>query len=241
MSEKPTYEALKEKVKALYNIVGERKKTEDALRKSEERLEILLHSIPVGIIILDSETQEIVDANPKASLMINAPLEHFLGSPSHNFICSGEEEAYSDTDFIESLDNSECELLNADGERIPILKTEIPVQIESRELIIVCFVDIADRKKAEEQLRQHEKLQGVIELAGGVCHELNQPLQAISGYSEILMMRIEEDDPLFDNLMSIKGQIDRMRDITKKLMSITRHETTDYFENKIIDLERVGT
>lgn len=37
MTEKPTYEALKEKVKVLYNIVGERKKTEEALRKSEEK------------------------------------------------------------------------------------------------------------------------------------------------------------------------------------------------------------
>jgi len=239
MTDKPTYEALKEKVKALYNIVGEREKAEDALRKSEERLETLLHSIPVGIIILDSETKKIVDANPKASLMIDAPLEHFIGSQYHNFICSGEKETYPGNDFVESPDNSECELLSANGDSVPILKTEIPVQIEDRELIIVCFVDITDRKKAEEQLRQHEKLQGVIELGGGVCHELNQPLQAISGYSEILMMRLEEDNPIYDNIQSIKGQIDRMRDITKKLMSITRYETTDYFKEKIIDFERV--
>ncbi len=238
MTDKPTYEALKEKIKALYSIVGERNKTEEALRKSEERLETLLHSIPVGIMILDSETQEIVDANPKASLMIGTPLNRFIGSQYNNFISLGVKETYPDTDFGESLGNSECELLNAKGESVPILKTVIPVQIDDKELIIVCFVDITDRKKAEEQLRQHEKLQGVIELAGGVCHELNQPLQAISGYSEILMMRLEEDNPIYDNIQSIKGQIDRMRDITKKLMSITRYETTDYLKEKIIDFDR---
>jgi len=99
--------------------------------------------------------------------------------------------------------------------------------------------DITDRKRAEEELRQHEKMQGVLELAGAVCHELNQPIQAISGYSQLVMMNLEDDDnKLNDKIKSIKQQIDRMGEITKKLMRITKYETTDYLNGKIIDIDK---
>ena len=37
-----------------------------------------------------------------------------------------------------------------------------------------------------------EELQAIIEMAGAVCHELNQPLQSMSGYCKLLMMDLEE-------------------------------------------------
>ncbi len=97
---------------------------------------------------------------------------------------------------------------------------------------------IARRFQAEEKLRQQEKLQGVIEMAGAVCHELNQPMQSISGYSDIVMLNLEEGHQHYNNIKSIKKQIKRMGDITKKLMSITTYETTDYLNGKIIDIEK---
>lgn len=229
---------VKERTASLESENYDRKQLEEELRENEKRLETLLYSIPVGIMILDSETHEIVSANPKAALMIDAPVEQFIGSQCHNFICPSEKGKCPISDLGQSVDNSECELLNANGESVPILKTVIPVNIDDRELFIECFVDITDRKKAEEELGQHEKLQGVIEMAGGVCHELNQPLQAIAGYSEILMMDIEVDNPLYDNIKSIKQQIVRMGDITEKLMTITRYETIDYLNGKIVDIDK---
>ena len=47
--------------------------------------------------------------------------------------------------------------------------------------------------KIEEQRIQSEKLKGVIEMAGAVCHELNQPLQTILGFSELLMLDLENN------------------------------------------------
>jgi len=75
-------------------------------------------------------------------------------------------------------------------------------------------------------------------MAGAVCHELNQPMQAISGYSELILMDLEDGKSPHDDIKSIKKQIDRMRDITKKLMNITRYETTDYLNGKIIDIDK---
>ncbi|MCP3954640.1 MAG: DUF3365 domain-containing protein, partial [Desulfobacterales bacterium] len=100
---------------------------------------------------------------------------------------------------------------------------------------------ILRRLQAEAELRQHEKLQGVMEMAGAVCHELNQPMQAISGYAEILMMELDNKSiSLNKRLESIKQQIDRMGAITRKLMAITRYETTEYNQGKIIDIDKAA-
>lgn len=97
---------------------------------------------------------------------------------------------------------------------------------------------IASRQRAEEKLLHQEKLQGVIEMAGAVCHELNQPLQVIIGTSELLMMDVEDDNHYNGNVKTIKEQVVRMGDITRKLMRITRYETKDYLKGKIIDIDK---
>jgi PAS domain S-box-containing protein len=131
--------------------ITERKKAEEALQESKERLETLLHLMPVGIIIIDSETHEIVDANPKAIQMIGVPLEHFVGSQCHNFICPTEKGRCPITDLDQSVDSSERILLDANGGRVPIIKTVIPVELDDRKLLIECFIDITEQKKAEEE------------------------------------------------------------------------------------------
>ena len=90
-------------------------------------------------------------------------------------------------------------------------------------------------------LAEKEKLQGVIEMAGAVCHEMNQPIQAISGFSELLMMDIEDDSPFYKKIKGIQEQTERMGEITKKLMSITKYETKDYLKRKIVDIDRSST
>jgi len=89
-------------------------------------------------------------------------------------------------------------------------------------------------------LAEKEKLQDVMEMAGAVCHELNQPLQSISIYSEILMMDIDKKNPTYEKIKEIKGQVDRMGEITKKLMHITKYETKGYLRGQIIDIDKAS-
>jgi len=100
-----------------------------------------------------------------------------------------------------------------------------------------------ERKRAEADRLQREKLEAIMEMAGAVCHELNQPMQALSMYAEILMAQNQSDSSLNEELEQIRSQVMRMGDITRKLTRITRYETMDYvFEGKkIIDLDRAST
>lgn len=88
-------------------------------------------------------------------------------------------------------------------------------------------------------LANQEKLQGVIEMAGGICHELNQPLQVASGYAEMLVMDLPKDDPNYEALISIQDGLDRIGTLTRKIMNITTYKTKDYRggDSKIVDIE----
>jgi|GEM_PF-519319 len=85
-------------------------------------------------------------------------------------------------------------------------------------------------------LAEKEKMQGVLEMAGAICHELNQPLMAISGYSELLLMDMPEDKLQHKSLKKIKEQVDRVGNITRKLMCITRYKTKSYLNKNIVDI-----
>jgi signal transduction histidine kinase len=94
--------------------------------------------------------------------------------------------------------------------------------------------DISNRKRAEKERLQKEKLQGVLEMAGAACHELNQPLQVISGYGELLIDDIPDDHTLLAYVKIIREQTDKMGEITQKIMKITKYKTKPYAQGSII-------
>jgi PAS domain S-box-containing protein len=133
----------------LNRVISQRKQAEESLESSKERLETFLHLIPAGIIIVDAETHEIVDANPKAAAIIGKPVEQFVGAQCHKFMCPADKGACPITDLGQTIDNSERVLINANGDRVPVLKTVIPMEIDDRKLLIECFKDISERKRSE--------------------------------------------------------------------------------------------
>ncbi len=101
------------------------------------------------------------------------------------------------------------------------------------------MLDLTQQNRAARERAQREKFQGVLETAGGVCHEMNQPLQVISGYAEIMMSEMPPAHKMFRMAHQISEQVDRMADITSKLQTITHYETMDYGEHaRIIDIHK---
>jgi CheY-like chemotaxis protein len=109
---------------------------------------------------------------------------------------------------------------------------------ETRSLIASIEIAI-HRHRSESERIYREKLQAVLETAGAICHELNQPMMAISGHTELLLNSLEPHDPVYPKIAKIKSQVERMGVITQKLMGITRYETKNYVQGeRIVDLEK---
>ncbi|WP_372680492.1 response regulator [Desulfosarcina sp.] len=109
---------------------------------------------------------------------------------------------------------------------------------ETRSLMV--SIEIAlHRHRSESERIDREKLQAVLETAGAICHELNQPMMAISGHAELLMGSLDQDNPVYPKIAKIKSQVERMGAITQKLMGITRYETKNYVPGeRIVDIEK---
>jgi CheY-like chemotaxis protein len=95
----------------------------------------------------------------------------------------------------------------------------------------------------QSNLREKERLQGVLEMAGAVCHEINQPLQSVIGYTELMMMKLPKNDPNHRILMKINSGIERIGQLTRKIMEISQYKTKGYSSNKntIVDIDGAST
>ena len=103
-------------------------------------------------------------------------------------------------------------------------------------------VAMKKRRQLEEERLQKAKLQGVIEMAGAACHELNQPLQSVAGYAHSLLNDLSAGSPMFEKMKEIKEGIHRAGQITKKIMNITKYETKEYIDgSKIIDIDKASS
>ena len=100
---------------------------------------------------------------------------------------------------------------------------------------ILTISDISMRKRMEREKIAKEKMQGVLEMAGAVCHEMNQPLQGLYfSLNEIM----EDRENMEEELGRMKQFIGKIREINLKMMNITRYETRDYIDgSRIIDID----
>jgi C4-dicarboxylate-specific signal transduction histidine kinase len=94
---------------------------------------------------------------------------------------------------------------------------------------------------AERDRLERERLQGVLEMAGAICHELNQPMQVLCSHCEQYLKTMVEDNALGRHLKGIVEKIDHMALIVRKLELIASYETKDYMEGKrIIDIDKAS-
>ncbi len=143
----------------------------------EERVESILNAIPAGVVVIDAQTHEIIEINTTAADMIGFPKERITGQVCHNFICPAEQGACPITDFGQLVEKSECVLLRADGEQIPILKTVLSTNLRGCQCLVECFMEIADRRRAEAELRKvRDELQSRVEERTRELTRLNEEL-----------------------------------------------------------------
>ncbi len=94
-----------------------------------------------------------------------------------------------------------------------------------------------DHREVDKTVRQ-ERLKAIKETAATVNHEINNPLTAVLGNIQLLLMRSDElDESLLRKLKIVEESALRIRDVTRKLMNITSDSVTEYIPgSKMLDL-----
>jgi two-component system, sensor histidine kinase and response regulator len=129
--------------------ISERKQIEEKLLESEQSLKAMLDAVHTGILIIDPESHQIVDANPAIIARIGERREEIIGRVCHLYVCPAEVGKCPITDLGQRVDNTERVLITANGDRIPILKTASRISLKGREYLLESIVDISDIKKSE--------------------------------------------------------------------------------------------
>jgi two-component system sensor kinase FixL len=220
---------LSEMNQRLIEEIGQRKKIERTLAEQKLRLDTILSTILTGVVIVDSETHEIVDANPFAAQMIGVPRDQLVGKVCHQFICPAEQGKCPISDLGQTIDQSERMLLTATGERVPILKTVNAASWQGREYLVESFVDISARKEAEDHRSELlDKLEAVNtelrDFAYIVSHDLKAPLRGIRTLADWLSRDYGDrlDAEGREQLRLMVSRVDRMHNLIDGILQYSR-------------------
>ena len=199
---------------------------------------------PVGYVTLN-EKELILEANLTLAALLGIHRKKLIKQIFSRFIFTEDQDIFYlyRKQFFQSEEPRRCELrlLKKDGSAFWVRLDAIAVAGSAGEPTCRMVVsDITEYKKAEEALLEKERLQGVLEMAGAICHELSQPLQVVSGFSSILLMDMKESDPLYKSIKGIEAGIARANTLMKKIMGITRYQSKTYLKNTIVDIEKAS-
>ena len=225
--------------------IAERKRTEEALRQSEERFRDLYHDAPVGYLELDNEGR-ITSVNRTECEMMGYAPDEMLGQPIWTFVVDGETSRRQVLALLAgrlpSARDRERLFRRKDGTTFPVLIEDRLLQNKEGKIVGIraALQDITERKEAEEkmvslqeQLRQSQKMEAVGRLAGGIAHDFNNLLTVIQGHCEISLLQFQGNNPLREDIVEIKKAADRAGNLTRQLLAFSRRQI---MEMKVIDL-----
>ncbi len=231
------------KVKAVEGIahdITERKKSELALRLSEEKFSKAFRSSPTFITISTLSEIRFLEVNDAFLEATGYKREEVINHTSSDL------NLWADiTDRIKitnqlrqqgAIYNHEMGLITKGGDNLNLLYSAEMIDIEGEPCILMVALDITERKKLESQLRHAQKMESIGTLAGGIAHDFNNILTVMVGVTSILKKRMSEDDPLKLFVEQIQTAVDDAANLTHGLLTFSRKQRINLLSANINDV-----
>jgi len=229
---------------AVFDVITERKLAEQALRASEERLDLALRGANDGLWDWNLKTGELY-LSPRWKSMLgyaDEDLANSYGTWRQLLHPEDRESAVALVkDFLEGRRakyQAEYRMGHRDGHYVDILARAFLV-FDARGTpvrMVGTHADVTERKKLELQYRQAQKMEAIGQLAGGVAHDFNNILSAILGYSHLILDQAGSDEVVAGYVREIVSASKRAADLTQGLLAFSRQQTISL---AVIDLSEV--
>jgi PAS domain S-box-containing protein len=219
----------------------DRKRNEQALRRSEVRYRSLVQSAVYGIYRSSLEGH-FLDVNPALIGMLgyNSAIEVLALDPQKNVFVEPREYSRLVDEFRRTggIDGFEVRWKRKDGVTITVRISGRAVAggDEPTDVLEAIAEDITARRVLEDQFRQAQKMEAVGRLAGGIAHDFNNLLMVICGYTEVMLSQLALGDPLHPKAEAIQQASDRASTLTRQLLAFSRKQL---LELKVIDVNAI--
>jgi PAS domain S-box-containing protein len=219
----------------------DRKRNEQALRRSEVRYRSLVQTAVYGIYRSSLEGN-FLDVNPALIGMLgyNSALEVLSLDPRKDVFVDPAEYTRLVDEFRRTgrMDGFEVRWKRKDGVTITVRISGRAVAggDEPSDVLEAIAEDITERRVLEDQFRQAQKMEAVGRLAGGIAHDFNNLLMVISGYTEVLLDQLTLGHPLHSKAEAIQQASDRASTLTRQLLAFSRKQL---LELKVIDVNAI--
>jgi two-component system cell cycle sensor histidine kinase/response regulator CckA len=220
--------------------ITDRRKSEEALRASEERYRSIIETATEGVVIRD-ETDHITFVNQRMADILGYTAEELTGKHILSVVFENDHDevhAGLRRGRAGARQTGDYRARRKDGSEVWGIVSSRPLYDGDGGYAgaLTMFLDITARKQLEDQLRHSQKMEAIGRLAGGIAHDFNNLLTAIRGNAELLLGDMAMDHPLRADLEEINRAAERASSLTRQLLAFSRRQI---LQPRILDIDGV--
>ena len=177
------------------------------LYRAKERLSRVLETVHGALFVIDP-TGEIALTNAGAAQLVGLSKEEIEGKPIGRLLRATGGAGQFDL-LAAPQDQIELELVDRDGTTIPVLLSSNPLHGERGEVEgAVCIgLDLRQRRELELELRQAQRLESIGQLAAGIAHEINTPIQFVGDSAQFLAEAWDDLQCVLDAAIALRSAV----------------------------------
>jgi PAS domain S-box-containing protein len=207
----------------------------ELLRERDKKFRLLFEEHPQPMWVLDPETGRLLAANAAATGLYGYSAEEFC-EMSIDALDAAPDPMVEESAVAPPPGVTVWRHRTRSGRAIDVEAAVHDIQFNGRPARLAVLLDITGRRQLEEQLRQAQKMEAVGMLAGGVAHDFNNLLTIITGYSQLILNNIRQDDPNRHSVEQIMKAGERAAALTKQLLAFSRRQV---LQPRVLDLNKL--
>ena len=187
----------------------------------------LIETLP-GIFFVYEDGERLIRWNKNLQQASGCTDEELLGFHPLDWFTGDEKEKVTNT--LQSLlknGYAECEaeiFYEKNGKTVPYYHNGVVLEMNGKKYIVGISLDLTEKKLLATQLIQAQKMESIGRFAGGIAHDFNNILTTILGYSELLLIQMEEDNLLRQQISLIHDAGKKASALIKQLLAFSRKQ-----------------